>query len=64
MIGVSRKSFIGMINRTDSKATKRIGGSIAAALLAIQNGANIVRVHDVAETVEAIKVIKAIRVEI
>ena len=64
MIGVSRKSFIGMINPTDSKAANRIGGSIAAAMLAIQNGANIVRVHDVAETVEAIKVIKAIRVEI
>ncbi|MCH9024735.1 MAG: dihydropteroate synthase [candidate division Zixibacteria bacterium] len=64
LIGVSRKSFIGMINPTDSKAANRIGGSIAAALLAIQNGANIVRVHDVAETVEAIKVIKAIRVEI
>ena len=63
MIGVSRKSFIGMINPTDSRAANRIGGSIAAALLAIQNGANIVRVHDVAETVEAIKVIKAIRVE-
>ena len=61
LIGVSRKSFIGMINPTDSKATSRIGGSIAAAMLAIQNGANIVRVHDVAETVEAIKVVKAIR---
>ena len=63
LIGVSRKSFIGMINPTDSKAVKRIGGSIAAAMLAIQNGANIVRVHDVAETVEAIKVLEAIRKE-
>ena len=63
MIGVSRKSFIGMINPTGSESTKRIGGSIAGALLAIQNGANIVRVHDVAETVEAIKVIGAIREE-
>ena len=50
-----------MINATDSKTTKRIGGSIAAAMLAIENGANIVRVHDVAETVEAIKVLEAIR---
>ena len=61
LIGVSRKSFIGMINQSDSKAANRIGGSIAAAMLAIENGANIVRVHDVAEPVEAFKVIKVVR---
>ncbi|MGH8014830.1 MAG: dihydropteroate synthase [Candidatus Zixiibacteriota bacterium] len=59
MIGVSRKSFINSLYPREIPAERRIGGSIAAAVLAIQNGANIVRVHDVAETVEAIKVMGA-----
>jgi dihydropteroate synthase len=62
MVGLSRKSFINALYRRDASAESRIGGSIAGALLAIQNGANIVRVHDVAETVEAIKVLEALKV--
>ena len=54
VIGVSRKSFIGKI--TGLLAEERIEGSIAAAVLAVKEGANIVRVHDVKETARALKV--------
>lgn len=61
LVGVSRKSFIGMLHPVDSPAHRRLGGSLAAVVAAVINGADIVRVHDVAETVEALKVIQAIR---
>lgn len=59
MIGTSRKSFIGLITGVKDAPEKRIGGSIASALLGMQNGADILRVHDVAITIEAIKVFEA-----
>ncbi len=59
LIGTSRKSFIGMID--DSKTASRLGGSIASALWAASFGASYLRVHDVAETVQAVKVWQAIR---
>ncbi|MEE8577571.1 MAG: dihydropteroate synthase, partial [candidate division Zixibacteria bacterium] len=62
LIGASRKSFIGMISNHDDQPCDRLGGSIAAALAAVTNGADIVRVHDVAPTVEALKVLQAIQV--
>lgn len=55
LVGVSRKSFIGKI-LGDVPPSERLGGSIAAALIAIRNGAKIVRVHDAKETVAAIKI--------
>jgi dihydropteroate synthase len=58
MVGASRKRFISTV--TPSTPTERIGGSIAAHLLAVQKGAAIVRVHDVAETVQALRVRTAI----
>lgn len=61
LVGPSRKSFIGMIHPTVNETQQRLGGSIAAAVAAVINGADIVRVHDIAETVEAVKVIEAIR---
>jgi dihydropteroate synthase len=61
LIGASRKSFINMIYPSDKESNKRIGGSIAAAITAVLNGASIIRVHDVEETVEALKVLEAIR---
>jgi len=61
MVGTSRKSFINMIHDTGSLPGQRIGGSIASMIAAVLNGADIVRVHDVAETVEALKVLQAIR---
>ena len=54
LVGASRKSFIGKI-LGDVPPDQRLDGSIAVALTAIRNGARIVRVHDVKETVAAIK---------
>jgi len=41
---------------TGREVGERVAGSVAAALLAVQNGASLVRVHDVRETVDALKV--------
>jgi len=60
LVGASRKSFIGRV-LGDILPGERLGGSLAAAVLAVRNGANIVRVHDVKETVAAIKVAVAIK---
>ncbi|MDG6274181.1 dihydropteroate synthase [Glaesserella parasuis] len=57
LAGLSRKSMIG--NVINKPVDQRVAGSIAGALLAVQNGAKIVRVHDVAETVDALKVWQA-----
>jgi dihydropteroate synthase len=54
LAGVSRKKMIG--DFTGRPAAERVSGSVAAALMAVQNGASIVRVHDVKETVDAIRV--------
>jgi dihydropteroate synthase len=59
LLGASRKRFIEHV--APSGPTERVGGSLAAHLLAVINGANIIRTHDVAETVQAIKVAMAIR---
>ena len=59
LVGASRKRFIHTV--TPSVPTKRLGGSIAAHLLAVENGAAMVRVHDVAPTVQALAVAAAIR---
>ena len=58
LIGASRKRFINSI--VPSAPTERVGGSIAAHLLAAQKGAAILRVHDVRETVQALRVAAAI----
>jgi dihydropteroate synthase len=55
LVGASRKSFIGKI-LGDVPPSERLGGSIAAAFIAVRNGAKIVRVHDVKETVAALKI--------
>ncbi len=52
--GLSRKRMIGEF--TGRPVTERAAGSVAAALLAVQNGASLVRVHDVKETVDALNV--------
>ena len=54
VIGASRKSFIGKM--TSRSVDDRLGGSIAAAVMAATNGADIIRAHDVAETVQALAV--------
>jgi len=58
LIGASRKRFIGTVS--PSEPQQRLGGSIAAHLLAAQHGAQIIRAHDVAETVQALRVACAI----
>ena len=58
LVGASRKRFIASV--TPSEPHQRLGGSIAAHLLAVQNGAAIIRAHDVAETVQAMRVAAAI----
>jgi dihydropteroate synthase len=59
LAGVSRKKMIGDL--TGRPVESRTAGSVAAALLAVQNGASIVRVHDVRETVDAINVWMGLR---
>ena len=58
LVGASRKRFISAV--TPSEPQQRLGGSIAAHLIAAQNGAKIIRAHDVAETVQALRVAAAI----
>ena len=58
LVGLSRKSMLGAITGRD--AGQRDYASVAAALLAVQRGANIVRVHDVGATVDALKVWNAV----
>ncbi len=59
LIGASRKSFIG--NILDSGVNERLDGSLAANIWSIENGAHILRVHDVRQTYRAVTVIKKIR---
>lgn len=59
LVGVSRKALVGMI--TGRAAGDRLAGSVALAALAVMRGAAIVRAHDVAETVDAVKVASALR---
>ncbi len=60
MVGVSRKSFIGKI-LDDALVSERLNGTLAANTVAVWNGANIVRVHDVKATIETLKVVEEIR---
>jgi len=59
LVGASRKRFISTV--TPSEPDQRLGGSIAAHLIAAQRGARIIRAHDVAETVQALRVASAIQ---
>jgi dihydropteroate synthase len=59
LLGASRKRFIASVS--PSEPSQRIGGSLAAHLFGVENGAAIVRVHDVHETVQALRVNAAIR---
>jgi dihydropteroate synthase len=59
LMGLSRKRFIASVS--PSGPDRRIGGSIAGNVMAVLGGADIVRVHDVAETVQALRVLAAIK---
>ena len=59
LVGMSRKSMVGKV--TGRGAEERLAGSVAAASLAVWQGAQIVRAHDVGATVDAIRVVQAAR---
>ncbi len=59
LLGLSRKSFIGRLSRSEPPAD-RLGGSLAGALWGASRGVQILRVHDVAETYQALAVRRAI----
>jgi dihydropteroate synthase len=58
VVGLSRKSTIGAL--TGREAGERVAGSVAAAVVAVERGAAIVRAHDVRETVDALEVWRAV----
>ena len=58
LVGLSRKGMIGKI--IDKPVDQRLNGSISTAVIAAMQGADILRVHDVAETVDAIAIVKAL----
>jgi len=60
LVGTSRKSFIGKL-LGDASPNERLAGSIATVAVAIWNGAMIVRVHDVKETVQTVRIVEALR---
>ena len=59
-VAVSRKSFIGAVADAPDPST-RLPGSLAAAAIAVMGGAHAIRAHDVAETVQAVRVAQALR---
>jgi dihydropteroate synthase len=61
LVGASRKAFIGkLLNR---EPRDRVAGSVAVAAWSVAHGARVVRVHDVAETVDAVRMVEAIRLQ-
>ena len=58
MVGFSRKGMLGGL--TGQPVDQRLAAGIAAAVIAIKKGANIIRTHDVASTIDAIKVAQAV----
>lgn len=61
LVGISRKSMLGQL--TGREVGDRMAASVSAAILAAQAGAKILRVHDVAETVDALKVLDAMQTD-
>jgi len=61
LVGLSRKSMLGKL-LGGAPAGARLHASVAAAVIAVMKGANIVRCHDVAPTVEALKVASAVKI--
>jgi dihydropteroate synthase len=59
-VGASRKSFIGALTGQEDPGS-RLPGSLAAHAIAVVNGAHLIRTHDVAETVQAVRVAEAVR---
>ena len=65
MAGWSRKGTLGKLVAVQGQAPEpkdRVGASVAAALIAVQNGATVLRVHDVRETVQALRIWRALKI--
>jgi dihydropteroate synthase len=62
LVGISRKSMIGLL--LNAPVGERLAGSLAAAVIAAWQGTSIIRVHDVRETVQALRVCAAVRVAV
>jgi dihydropteroate synthase len=60
LVGASRKSFVGRLSGHED-VSQRLAGSVAAAAIAVYNGASMIRTHDVAATLDAVRVAAAIR---
>jgi dihydropteroate synthase len=60
LIGASRKSFVGKL-LGEASSDERLVGSVAVAAIAAWNGSDILRVHDVKETVDTLKIVRAIQ---
>jgi dihydropteroate synthase len=60
MVATSRKGFVGQVTGVRC-ARERVAGSVASALYAVEHGATVVRVHDVAATVQALRMLQAIQ---
>lgn len=62
LIGASRKSFLrAIVGDAEQAPSQRLAGSLAAALVAVERGASVLRVHDVGDTVQALTVARSIR---
>jgi dihydropteroate synthase len=61
MVGLSRKSIVGRL--TGRPADERVHGSVALAVIAALKGARIIRAHDVAATVDAVRTVAAVLAE-
>ena len=61
LVGLSRKSMIGLV--TGQPVDARLSGSLAALMLAVQNGADLIRVHDVQESADVLRMLAAYRAE-
>jgi dihydropteroate synthase len=59
LVGASRKSFLKLATG-ESEPHERIAAGITVAIVAVQNGATIIRTHDVAETVQALRTIEVL----
>ena len=60
LVGASRKRIVKKLTGSEGKVGKNVGGNVAIAVWAAMNGASVVRVHDVKETVQALRVVDAI----
>ena len=60
LAGISRKSMIGIL-LGDRPVDDRVHGSVSAAVIAAMHGARMVRVHDVKETADALRIVRAVR---